>query len=201
MRRILLVNPAFSSDPTGLPPVFRKSAAAKWSPFQIGVMPLGLATIAALTPERIHVDIWDESVDGPISVRDLLKSVRDLSKNDKSASAAIYDLVGVTGYVNHAGRVNEIGRTLRRLGIPGVVGGPGVSSEPEIYREYFDTLFIGEAEHTWPQFVADFESGAARTEYRQVSRIDMSRSPAPKWKRGAARRYLLGAVQTTRGCP
>lgn len=150
-------------------------------------MPLGLATVAALTPNKIQVDIWDESVQGQMTEEDL--------------AGADYDLIGVTGYINHAGRVNELGQMLRRLNILTAVGGPGVSSEPELFRPHFDILFIGEAEYTWPQFIADHERGEHRREYRQVGKVDMAHSPQPSWEAVATRSYLLGAVQTTRGCP
>lgn len=187
MKRILLVNPAFAEYSTGFPQTPRKSAAAKWSPFQVSIMPLGLATVAALTPGSIRVDVWDESVKGQITEQDV---------SDKG-----YDLIGVTGYVNHAGRMQELGLMFRRCGLPTAVGGPGVSSEPELFREYFDILFIGEAEYSWPQFIADHEAGVSRREYRQVGKVDMAHSPVPKWESVAVSSYLLGAVQTTRGCP
>jgi radical SAM superfamily enzyme YgiQ (UPF0313 family) len=187
VKRILLVNPAFAEYSTGLPQSMRKSATAKWSPFQVGVMPLGLATVAALTPDSIRVDLWDESVKGQITGRDV--------------SGKGYDLVGVTGYVNHAGRMHELGLMFRRCGLLTAVGGPGVSSEPELFREHFDILFIGEAEYTWPRFLAEHEAGTSRREYRQVGKVDMADSPAPEWESVAAGSYLLGAVQTTRGCP
>lgn len=187
VKRILLVNPAFAEYSTGLPQSLRKSATAKWSPFQVSIMPLGLATVAALTPGSIQVDIWDESVKGQITAEDVC--------------AKDYDLIGVTGYVNHAGRMHELGLMFRHCGFLTVVGGPGVSSEPELFREYFDILFIGEAEYTWPQFINDFERGTQRREYRQVGKVDMAHSPAPTWERVAVSSYLLGAVQTTRGCP
>jgi radical SAM superfamily enzyme YgiQ (UPF0313 family) len=150
-------------------------------------MPLGLATVAALTPQTIRVDIWDESIEGQITEDDV--------------AGADYDLIGVTGYINHAGRVNELGQMLRRRGLLTAVGGPGVSSEPELFREHFDILFIGEAEYTWPQFIADYERGEQRREYRQVGKVDMADSPQPSWEAVATRSYLLGAIQTTRGCP
>ena len=84
-----------------------------------------------------------------------------------------------------------------------VVGGPGVSAAPERYRDYFDILFIGEAEHTWPQFISDWKAGSYRAEYRQVTKVDMVHSPVPRWDAVAAdmKHYMLGGVQTTRGCP
>lgn len=116
MKTILLVNPAFDEYSTGLPQAMRRSASAKWSPFRVGIMPLGLATVAALTPASIAVDIWDEAVQGPITAADLTRKP--------------YDLIGVTGYLNHAGRVVELGELFRRCGVPTAAGGPGVSSPP-----------------------------------------------------------------------
>ena len=165
----------------------RKSVHAKWSPFQVGIMPLGLATVAALTPDSIQVDIWDEAVQGQIS--------------EEYVCNKDYELIGVTGFINHAGRMHELGRMFRRCGLLTVVGGPGVSSEPELFRESFDILFIGEAEYTWPQFIADHERKKFRSEYRQVGKVDMAHSPVPKWDSIPVSSYLLGAVQTTRGCP
>ena len=185
--RILLVNPAFDEYSTGLSQSMRRSAQAKWSPFQVGIMPLGLATVAALTPTSIKVDVWDECVNGQITPEDL--------------SAKDYDLIGVTGYINHAGRMHELGVMFRRQGLLTVVGGPGVSSEPDLFREYFDILFIGEAEYTWPQFITDYEQKTHNNLYRQVGKVDMAHSPAPAWNGIAAGSYMMGSVQTTRGCP
>jgi radical SAM superfamily enzyme YgiQ (UPF0313 family) len=150
-------------------------------------MPLGLATVAALTPDSIQVDIWDEAVQGQMREDDVCN--KD------------YELIGVTGFINHAGRMQELGRMFRRCGLLTAVGGPGVSSEPELFRESFDILFIGEAEYTWPQFIADYERKKFRSEYRQVGKVDMAHSPVPKWDSVRVSSYLLGTVQTTRGCP
>src|SRR5712664_3521369 len=149
--------------------------------------PLGLATVAALTPEDIEVDIWDEGVHG------LITEATGLKKD--------YDLVGVTGYENHIERAKQVGRILRRRGLLVAVGGPGVSSSPELYRDDFDILFIGEAEHTWPRFIDEWKAGGHRSEYRQVGKVDMAHSPRPRWDKVDIDRYYVGGVQTTRGCP
>jgi radical SAM superfamily enzyme YgiQ (UPF0313 family) len=149
--------------------------------------PLGLATVAALTPEDIEVDIWDEGVHG------LITDSTDLKKN--------YDLAGVTGYENHIERAKQVGQILRRRGLLVAVGGPGVSASPELYRDDFDILFIGEAEHTWPRFIDEWKAGSHRSEYRQVGKVDMAHSPRPHWDKVDVDRYYVGGVQTTRGCP
>lgn len=150
------------------------------------MIPLGLATVAALTPEDIQVDIWDEAINGPISANTRLDA---------------YALAGITGYINHAERMKELGRIFHACGLLTAVGGPGVSSEPEVFRNHFDVLFIGEAEHTWPRFILDWKAGQYQSEYCQVHRVDVEQSPAPDLRPVRVGAYLLGAVQTTRGCP
>lgn len=185
MTNILLVNP-LSKPVSPSMKISLRSLAAKWSPLD-AVIPLSLATISALTPDDVEVDIWDEAVNGTITARTNFK--KD------------YALAGVTGYVNHAGRMKELGQIFRGHGILTAVGGSGVSAEPELFRDSFDIRFIGEAEYTWPRFLADWDAGNYRSEYRQVSKVDMLYSPPPKWDQLHLRSYLMGAVQTTRGCP
>lgn len=119
-------------------------------------VPLALATVAALTPSDVEVDIWDEAVFGQTTHATGFRNE--------------YDLVRVTGYSNHVRRQRELGDTFRQRGITVAVGGAGVSSAPEHYRDYFDILFIGEAEYTWPRFIADWKVDSHRSEYRQVPR-------------------------------
>jgi radical SAM superfamily enzyme YgiQ (UPF0313 family) len=152
--------------------------------------PLHIATIAGLTPEDFEVDLWDEPVQGYI--------------DDETEFAKEYDLVGITGYGLHFERARQISQVFRGRGVPTAVGGPGISSFPEMYREHFDVLFIGEAEQTWPQFCEDLRTGAYQTEYRATTLPDLALSPPPRWGSIAGQMksgYLTSSVQVTRGCP
>ncbi len=152
--------------------------------------PLGLATVAGLTPEDdFEVDLWDELVHGRI--------------DDGTSFRRDYDLVGVTGYKAHLPRCREVAAIFRRRGIPVVIGGPGASASPEEYREHFDILFVGEVEKTWPEFLADWRAGRPKREYRQIEKLDLAESPKPRWDSIAPdlMKYAMGGVQTTRGCP
>jgi radical SAM superfamily enzyme YgiQ (UPF0313 family) len=155
-------------------------------------VPLGLATIAALTaPEAFEVQIWDELVHGRL---------------DSTGCAQLPwrpDLVGVTGYKAHIERCVQVARIFRAQGITVAIGGPGVSCSPSEYRPHFDILFIGEAEETWPQFLRDWQAGAPQAEYRQIEKLDLATSPMPRWDSIAPElsKYAFGGVQTTRGCP
>ena len=181
-RKILLISP--TSDNEALWITGNESPEVKNN-----IMPLGLATVAALTPEEFHVDIWDELVHGLI--------------DEDTAFENNYDFVGITGYKNHLPRARQIAKIFRKRSIPVAVGGPGVSGTPEEYIDDFDIRFIGEAEKTWPRFLHDWEKGEHRSEYRQIEKVDLTDSPVPKWDRVASdvSKYALGAVQTTRGCP
>lgn len=151
--------------------------------------PLALVTIAALTPDGFTVDIWDEVVHGVI--------------DDFTLLDAEYDLVGITGYKAHFQRARRLAEIFRKRNIPIAVGGPGVSATPDEYQDYFDILFIGEAEKTWPRFLEDWRQGKQKKEYRQIESIEMSESPVPDWELIAddIHKYSMGFIQTTRGCP
>jgi hypothetical protein len=180
MKKILLVSPVFES---GLR-VFGDDSSRR--PFMV---PISVATVAALTPKEVHVDIWDEGLHGVI--------------DSNTRFQTDYDLVGVTGYSTQIGRVRSICQVFQDRGIPIAMGGPAVSVTPELYVDMAEYLFVGEAEHTWPQFVKDWLAGTPRRMYRQVIKPNLAEAPIPQWGAvtGGMGRYFLGAVQTSRGCP
>ncbi len=182
MKNILLINPRYNMETL-------RVADDKQLDTKADNLPLGLATVAALTPDGINVDIWDEFVRPPI--------IDDTQLKKK------YDLVGVTSSRVTMLRAREIGAFFRQRGVTVVIGGPGVSGSPDRCREYFDTLIIGEAELIWPKFVRDWQTGNYRAEYRQIEKPDILLSPLPKWESivGDVKKYAMGGVQTTRGCP
>jgi radical SAM superfamily enzyme YgiQ (UPF0313 family) len=184
VKKILLISP--DSDNEGL-----WLTGDEGPEVRNNMVPVGLATVAALTPPGYRVDIYDEIVSGRIT--------------DDTTFDVDYDLVGITGFKVHLVRCRELSAIFRRKGIPVAVGGPGVSGTPDAYRGHFDILFIGEAENTWPRFIRDWENGEYQSEYRQIEKPDLAQSPMPRWdsilddlKSG---KYVYGCVQTTRGCP
>jgi len=185
--RILLVAPKFDSEFAKARQFARVDVSGE--AVQSLMIPLHLATVAALTPDEFEVDIWDEGVRGEIDEHTQLQ--RD------------YDLIGVTGYIAHISRAIKLAEIFHRRGLPVVIGGPGVSGAPELCRGAFDVIFLGEAEFTWPRFLSEWKQGNHRNEYRQVERPDLSASPLPRWDIIAddIKRYRLAGVQTTRGCP
>ncbi len=183
MKRILLINPRYEMETL-------RVTDEEHIDVKADNMPLGLATVSALTPSDFRVDIWDEFVLGPIENSEHIRKNR-------------YDLVGVTSSRVSILRGREIASFFHQQEIPVAIGGPGVSGSPDRCRKYFDILFIGEAELIWPQFLRDWQAGHYRAEYRQIEKPDISLSPVPKWDSLVCdvNEYAMGGVQTTRGCP
>lgn len=184
MKRILLIAPVPLKFELTQDDLYRHLPLSKVKSF---IVPLHIATISGLTPDGFDVDLWDESVQGRIS---------DPNLKD-------YDLVGITGYTAHLPRARELSAMFRSRGIPVAIGGSGISTMPQRYRNDFDIFFIGEAELTWPQFLSDWQQGNYRRVYRQVLPLDLSLTVAPRWDSIASQmdQYFLGGVQTSRGCP
>jgi radical SAM superfamily enzyme YgiQ (UPF0313 family) len=178
MVKLLLISPAFPdsfwSFSWAFDCVFRKERAAN--------PPLGLATVAALTPPGWEVTIVDENVE-PIDFE------------------ARPDIVGVGGMSAQSERQQEILAAFRRRGIYTVAGGSFATLCPERYSAVADSVVAGEAERIWPQFCRDFEAGAPLPLYVERGDVDMTSSPCPRFELLQWDRYLTGSVQFSRGCP
>jgi radical SAM superfamily enzyme YgiQ (UPF0313 family) len=176
--KLLLVQPKLPESFWSFSWAFRAVARDKRAP----VSPLGLATVAALTPPSWHVTILDENVE-PI---------------DWDTPA---DVVGVCGMAVQYPRQCEVAEQFRARGRHVVVGGSYASLCPEEYAEVADTVVAGEAEYVWPRFCADFEKGRPARLYRETGTVDLTDSPVPRHDLLKLERYQSVAVQFSRGCP
>ncbi len=178
MARICLINPRFPTSFWGLNhglPLLGKKAN----------MPvLALPTLAGLTPPGHQVVLIDENIE----------------EIDFDALEA-FDIVGLTGMTVQRDRMREILEELRRRGIFVVIGGPWVSVSEEWFEDLVDVTFVGEAETTWPQFLADFAAGTHAKRYEQAEKTDMTTVPVPRYDLVPFREYAMGCIQTSRGCP
>ena len=127
------------------------------------------------------------------------------------------DLVGITVYTTMGMRAYEVADEFRRRGVPVVLGGIHASMVPDEAAEHADTVIVGEADETWPQFIKDFRNGTPKRRYVPERYPPLEGLPVPKfsllkrsryvggWGRGVLRWAFLGApwhpVQTARGCP
>jgi radical SAM superfamily enzyme YgiQ (UPF0313 family) len=175
---IVLINPRFEVSFWGLEhalPFLGKRAA-----LPVAALPL----LAALTPPEHRVTLIDENVE-PIDF----------------ARCAAADIVGVTGMVVQRRRMREILAELKQRRCFTVVGGPWASVSEAYFGPLADVVFVGEAEETWPRFLAEHAAGRAGRRYEQEEKTDMTRVPAPRFDLLKMRRYAFGSVQFSRGCP
>jgi radical SAM superfamily enzyme YgiQ (UPF0313 family) len=82
-----------------------------------------------------------------------------------------------------------------------VVGGPDVTSSPHLYRTA-DFQVLGEAEDVIHDFVAAWEAGQRAGVFQaEKFKIDVTRSPIPRFDLLKLDHYLYVGVQYSRGCP
>ncbi|OGP87071.1 MAG: hypothetical protein A2Y95_00060 [Deltaproteobacteria bacterium RBG_13_65_10] len=143
---------------------------------------LSLPTVAGLTPREHELVLCDENVE-------------DIDFNTDA------DIVGVTGYIVHKDRFNEIVAEFKRRGKFVVAGGPYVSLCPEAVAGRVDVMFIDEAEYTWPRFLEDYKAGTWQPVYRQEEKPSMLDSPLPRFDLLKIDRYQSITIQFARGCP
>ena len=149
---------------------------------KFGNPPLGLPTIAALTPPNFEISIIDEHVD-------------DIDFDEK------VDLVGISCMTPMAPRAYEIAQEFRKRGKKVVFGGIHPSMLPEEASKFADTIVIGEAEGLWPSLIRDFLKGDLKAFYRSEQKVDLTNSPVPRFDLLNNDHYITHTLQVSRGCP
>lgn len=159
---------------------YRKEEARLGNPL---FPPLGLMTVAALTPDRHNVTIIDESAEAA-----------DLEMEP--------DLIGLTAMTAAAPRAYDLADHYRARGIPVVMGGMHASALPGEALEHVDAVVVGEAEGQWQQLLEDFEAGEMGRVYRSDEFPPASSIPPARRDLVDTSRYTAKHVmQATRGCP
>lgn len=178
MADIVIVNPRFDISFWGFEhcmPLFGKKAN----------LPVAcLALLAALVPDHHDVTLVDENVE-------------DIDF-DRLARA---DIVCLTGMSIQGTRLLEILDVMRERGVMTVVGGPMATVEPEVLEGLTDVIFVGEADETWPKFLAEWENGEHKSRYEQAEKTNLETLPLPRADLLKAERYMFGSMQISRGCP
>lgn len=144
--------------------------------------PLGLATLAALTPASWEVRIVDENVEAIPAVPEA-------------------DIIGICGMGVQFPRQRELLNHFQARGYFVVAGGSYASLCPEVYAGLADAVVAGEAEYIWPQFCADFEAGKPKRLYQESGEVALEDSPAPRFDLLKLDRYTMASMQFSRGCP
>ena len=146
--------------------------------------PLGLITVAAMLPKH-----WD---------------IRLVNRNTEALTDADLDwadLVMIGGMLNQQPDFLYLIDLAHLHGKPVCVGGPDVSSSPHLYADA-DFQVIGEAEQIIEDFVAAWESGERKGVFTaEKFKIDVTRSPMPRYDLIKFDHYLYIGLQYSRGCP
>ena len=143
-----------------------------------------LPTIAGATPGNHEIKIVDENLE-------------KLNFNYPC------DLVGITATTQQVTRAYEIADEFRRQGRYVVLGGIHVTALPEEALRHADTVFVGEAENTWPAFINDFLQGIRKPVYRQkdFAAVNLSTTFPPRYDLISRYAYPVVWLFASRGCP
>lgn len=177
-KRLLLINPQFPES----------FWTFKWAIDEVlpGTRatnpPLGLATLAALTPSDWDITIVDENVE-PIPPNPEV------------------DIVGICGMGVQYPRQLELLNYYRARGYFVVAGGSYASLCPEKYTDLADTVVAGEAEYIWPQFCRDYSNDKPQHLYHETGTVALTDSPTPRFDLLKLHRYSNASLQFSRGCP
>lgn len=175
--KICLVNAAFP------PSLWDFSGCKEIGGYKYPFPPLSLLTLAGLTPKEHEITIMDENT----------------GRIDFETEA---DLIGITGTHIQKERIFEIADFFRRRGIKVAIGGPILSGHTlDECLLHADTVFIGEAERTWPGFLKELLEGRHGRVYSDDTWVDLSLSAMPRFDLVNLRDYSTALVETSRGCP
>ncbi|MBN2481039.1 MAG: B12-binding domain-containing radical SAM protein [Bacteroidales bacterium] len=187
IRKIGLINPTtYTSSEKHMYDMYKRNIS-NYKPYLSS--PLNLLTIAAHTPHDIDVRIIDENIE-PV----------DFNED--------FDLVGITAMSQQAFRAYEIAGQFRNRNIPVVMGGIHATVLPEEAAMHVDTVFVGEAEESWPAYLNDLKTGNEKKTYRNETFFDLDKALIPRYElipyelfRSKDTCIRLIPVEATRGCP
>jgi radical SAM superfamily enzyme YgiQ (UPF0313 family) len=146
--------------------------------------PLGLITVAALLPQS-----W--------TIRLVNRNTEELTSDDLDWA----ELVLTGGMLPQMGDTLDVVDLCRARGKPVAVGGPSVTSSPDIYQTA-NFRVLGEAEGVIDQFVEAWEAGARDGLFEaEKFQVDVTKTPVPRFDLLNFDDYLHIGVQFSRGCP
>src|SRR5487761_812487 len=149
--------------------------------------PQGLLLIAAYLPANWPVRFIDENI-------------RAASTEDFEWAEAVF----VSGMHIQRQQMNDICRRAHAFDLPVAIGGPSVSACPDYYPS-FDYLHVGELGDATNELIARLACDPSRPGEQVVlktaERLDMTSFPLPAYELADLKRYFLGSIQYSSGCP
>jgi radical SAM superfamily enzyme YgiQ (UPF0313 family) len=146
--------------------------------------PLGLITIAALTPPQYNVRLVDLNCES-------------LRQED----LAWADLVCLSAMLPQRSSLFETAEQCKAAGKLVVFGGPFPTACPDECALYADVLVLNEGEMTWREFLSDFETGIYNSKYTNTEKPELTKTPVPRFDLLKISDYTVIPLQFSRGCP
>ncbi|MDR1497795.1 MAG: B12-binding domain-containing radical SAM protein [Puniceicoccales bacterium] len=164
-------------------PALAEAESPFWRPIKYSLFPpVGLATLAAYLSPDDEIDLQDQHVE-------------KLRLDDAP------DLVIIQVYITNAYRSYKIADHYRRKGAYVLLGGLHVTALPEEAMPHADSIFLGPAEDTFPQFLKEFKRRAQKKVYRSAVRT-LANVPPIRRDLIKRERYLVpNSLVVSRGCP
>jgi radical SAM superfamily enzyme YgiQ (UPF0313 family) len=182
VRRILCVFPRYTSAFGTFEYSYPLTAGVK-----AFMPPQGLLLIAAYLPEHWQVRFIDENL-------------RPATEADFEWAEAVF----VSGMHIQRQQMNDICHRAHAYDLPVAIGGPSVSACPDYYPS-FDYLHVGELGDATDQLIArlarDVTRPPAQVVFETKDRVDMSDFPVPAYQLADIKKYMLGSIQYSSGCP
>lgn len=178
-RHILMVYPKFPPTYWGtqyyLPLVGKKAA----------MPPLGLITIAAMTPPEYEIRLVDLNCE---------------TLEDEQLEWA--DMVCLSAMLTQKSSLFKTAARARAAGKLVVMGGPYPTACPEECAPHCDVQILNEGEITWREFMADLEQGHFKNVYTTPEKPDVTiQTPVPRFELLNIDYYAMIPLQYSRGCP
>ena len=149
---------------------------------------LGIASIAAVTPDHWDIEFRDDRFE-------------DVGLDDDDV-----DLFAISCFTPAATRAMELGDALLARNQKCVLGGIFPSARPQEALDHATAVVIGEGEGAWPQVLRDTEQGVLQGRYEASGSCDTQTLPLPRMDLYLDRECASYhpddyPVQITRGCP
>src|SRR5262245_54948178 len=145
--------------------------------------PLGLLTIAALTPPEYECRVVD------LNCRPLTEE--DLAWADMVLMSAM--LPQKKALFKFAPRGRPAGKLI-------VFGGALHTACPDECAPFCDAMVLNEGEITYPEFLADLKKGSWKKTYTTTEMPDVTQTPCPRYNLVDLSEYVSIPIQFSRGC-
>ena len=185
MKKVRFVYPRFQRHAEAHPELLEHVPCNEY----FGPPSLGIACLAAVTPDDWTIEFRDDRVD-------------DVGLDDCDDVT----LVALSFFTAAAKRGMELADAFRARGKQVVAGGLFPTMMPDTVAPHVDAVVVGEAEGVWHEVLRDAAAGKLKPRYTESEQVDLSTLPLPRVDLYLDRegpRYHPDdyPVQTSRGCP